>query len=85
MLEGTYNIEVSDNQIREYFKMLTLRPITQQTLSAGKYIARVAQRNIIETLKSGLTPKKTDNYYQIKADIIDKLFDELDKKSYTEP
>ncbi len=81
MVEYTKDIEVSDSEIKEHFKMLTLRPITKQTLIVGKYIAKVAQWHIIEVLKLGLIPVRVGNYYMIKADVLDKLFKELDKNS----
>jgi len=81
MIDGISDIEVSDNEIREYFKMLTLRPITHQTVSAGKCIAKAAQWHIIEILKLGLMPIRVGNYYLMKADVLDRLFEELDKSS----
>ena len=81
MVEISKDIEISDNEIREHFKMLTLRPITQRTLSVGKCIAKVAQWHIIEVLKLSLMPIRVGNYYLMKADVLDKLFNELDKNS----
>ncbi len=81
MVDHIKNIEISDHEIRENFKMITLRPITRRTLSVGKCIAKVAQWHIIEVLKLGLMPVRVGNYYLIKADVLDKLFKELDKNS----
>lgn len=81
MVDDIRNIEISENEIREHFKMLTLRPITQRTLSVGKCIAKVAQWHIIEVLKLSLMPIRVGNYYLMKADVLDKLFKELDKNS----
>ena len=81
MVDDIRNIEISENEIREHFKMLTLRPITQRTLSVGKCIAKVAQWHIIEVLKLSLMPIRVGNYYLMKADVLDKLFNELDKNS----
>jgi hypothetical protein len=81
MEDDIKNIEVSDTEIRDNFKMLTLRPITARTLSVGKCIAKVAQWHIIEVLKLGLMPMRVGNYYLVKADVLDKLFKELDKNS----
>ena len=81
MAEDVKNIEVSDEEIREHFKMLTLRPITSRTVSVAKCIVIVAQWHIIEALKLGLMPMRVGNYYLIKADVLDKLFKELDKNS----
>ena len=81
MAEDEQNIEVSDEEIREHFKMLTLRPITNRTLSVAKCIVKVAQWHIIEVLKLGLMPMRIGNYYLIKADVLEKLFQELDKNS----
>jgi hypothetical protein len=81
MVDDIQNIEVSDNEIREHFKMLTLRPITTRTLSVGKCIAKVAQWHIVEVLKVGLMPIRVGNYYLMQADVLDKLFKELDKNS----
>jgi hypothetical protein len=81
MVDDIRNIEISEHEIREHFKMLTLRPITQRTLSVGKCIAKVAQWHIIEVLKLSLMPIRVGNYYLMKADVLDKLFNELDKNS----
>ncbi len=81
MAEYSEILEVSEEEIRENFKMVTLRPITKRTLSVGKCIAKVAQWHIIEVLKLGLMPVRVGNYYLIKADVLDKLFKELDKNS----
>jgi hypothetical protein len=81
MVEHAKEMEISDEEIREHFKMLTLRPITERTLSVGKCIAKVAQWHVIEAIKLGLMPVRVGNYYLIKADILDKMFQELDKNS----
>ena len=81
MEEDIRNLEVSDEEIREHFKMLTLRPITNRTLSVAKCIVKVAQWHIIEALKLGLMPMRVGNYYLIKADVVEKMFRELDKNS----
>jgi hypothetical protein len=81
MVENAKEMEISDEEIREHFKMLTLRPITERTLSVGKCIAKVAQWHVIEAIKLGLMPVRVGNYYLIKADILDKMFQELDKNS----
>ena len=81
MADDINNIEVSDYEIREHFKLLTLRPITKQSLSVGKSIAKIAQWHIFEVLKLGLMPVRVGNYYLMKADILDKVFKELDKGS----
>ena len=81
MEEDIRNLEVSDEEIREHFKMLTLRPITNRTLSVAKCIVKVAQWHIIEALKLGLMPMRVGNYYLIKADVLEKMFRELDKNS----
>ncbi len=82
MSDDIGDIEISEDEIREHFKMLTLRPITQRTLSVAKCIAKVAQWHIIEVLKLGLMPVRVGNYYLIKADLLDKLFKELDRSSF---
>jgi hypothetical protein len=81
MAENIKSMEISDDEIRENFKMLTLRPITMQTLSVGKCIAKIAQWHVIEAIKLGLMPVRVGNYYLMKADVLDKLFKELDKNS----
>ncbi len=72
-------LDVSDAEIKENFKLLTSRPITQRTLSVGKCIAKIAQWHIIEALKLGLMPLRVGNYYLIKADVLDEMFKKLDK------
>ncbi len=81
MVEYSKSLEVSEDEIKEYFKMVTLRPVTRRTLSVGKCIAKVAQWHIIEILKLGLMPMRVGNYYLMKAEVLDKLFQELDKNS----
>jgi hypothetical protein len=81
MVETVDNLEVSEDEIKENFKLLTSRPITQRTISVGKCIAKIAQWHIIEVLKLGLMPMRVGNYYLIKADILEKLFKQLDKNS----
>ncbi len=80
-MDGINDIEVSDSEIREYFKMLTLRPITQPTLSVGRSVAKIAQWRIIKVLKLGLLPIRVGNYYLMKADVLDKVFKELDRST----
>ena len=73
------SIDVSEDEIKENFKLLTNRPITQRTISVGKCIANVAQWHVIEILKLGLMPLRAGNYYLIKADVLDEIFRKLDK------
>ena len=47
------SVDVSDEEIREHFKLITQRPISQRTLSVGKCIAKIAQWHIVEMLKLG--------------------------------
>jgi hypothetical protein len=75
------SIDVSEEEIKENFKLLTSRPVNNRTISVGKCIAKVAQWHIIEILKLGLMPLRVGNYYLIKADVIDGLFTKLDKNS----
>ncbi len=75
------SLEVSDDEIKENFRLLTGRPITNRSVSVGKCIARIAQWHVIEILKLGLMPLRVGNYYLIKADTIDDLFQKLDKNS----
>ncbi len=82
MAEYLGNLEVSEDEIKEHFKLITLRPITERTLGVGKCIAKAAQWHIIEALKVGLMPLRVGNYYLVKAEVVDKLFKELDKSSF---
>jgi hypothetical protein len=75
------SLEVSDDEIREHFKLLTGRPITHRSVSVGKCIGRIAQWHMVEILKLGLLPLRVGNFYLIKADVIDELFQQLDKNS----
>ncbi len=74
-------LDVSEEEIKENFKLLTSRPITQRTLSVGKCIAKIAQWHVIEMLKLGLLPLRVGNYYLIKADVLDEMFKKLDKNA----
>jgi hypothetical protein len=77
MAEDIKSLEVSEDEIKENFKMLTLRPITKRTLGVGKCIVKVAQWHVVEAIKLGLMPVRVGNYYLIKADMLNKLFKEL--------
>jgi hypothetical protein len=79
--EEITRLEVTEDEIVETFKLLTGRPITQRTISVGKCIAKIAQWNIIAVLKLGLLPLRVGNYYLIKADVLDEMFNQLDKNS----
>ena len=81
MVATVDNLEVSEDEIKENFKLLTSRPITQRTKSVWKCIAKIAQWHIIEVLKLGLMPMRVGNYYLIKAEVLEKLFKQLDKNS----
>ncbi len=77
-------LEVSDDEIKEHFKLLTLRPISNRTLSVGKCIAKIAQWHVVEILKLGLLPLRVGNYYLIKAEVLEELFKKLDDNSIEE-
>jgi hypothetical protein len=79
--DGLESLDVTEDEIRANFMILTHRPITRRTLSVGKCIAHIAQWHIIEVLKLGLMPLRVGNYYLIKADVLDQLFRQLDKNS----
>jgi hypothetical protein len=74
-------LNITEEEIKENFKLITHRPISQRTISVGKCIAKIAQWHIIEVLKLGLMPLRVGNYYLIKADLLDELFKNLDKNS----
>jgi hypothetical protein len=74
-------LDISEDEIKENFKLLTQRPISERTLSVGKCIAKIAQWHVIEAIKLGLMPLRVGNYYLIKADVLDNLFDKLDKNT----
>jgi hypothetical protein len=78
------SLEVSDDEIKEHFRLLTGRPITNRSVSVGKCIARIAQWHVVEILKLGLMPLRVGNYYLIKADTIDDIFKKLDDNSIEE-
>ena len=79
--EKIISVDVTEDEIKENFKLLTQRPISQRTISVGKCIAKIAQWHIVEILKLGLMPLRVGNYYLIKADVLDELFKNLDKNS----
>jgi len=79
--DGVSSLDVTEDEIRANFMLLTRRPITRRTVSVGKCIANIAQWHIIEVLKLGLMPLRVGNYYLIKADALDQLFRQLDKNS----
>jgi hypothetical protein len=81
MEEYIKDLEVSDDEIKEHFRLLTGRPITQRSVSVGKCIAKIAQWHVIEILKLGLMPLRVGNYYMVKAEVLDELFRKLDKNS----
>jgi hypothetical protein len=74
-------LSITEEEIKENFKLLTGRPITKRTVSVGKCIGKIAQWHVIEVLKLGLMPLRVGNFYLIKADVVDELFQKLDKSS----
>lgn len=74
-------LDVSEDEIKAHFKLLTQRPISERTISVGKCIAKIAQWHVIEAIKLGLMPLRVGNYYLIKADVLDDLFEKLDKNA----
>jgi hypothetical protein len=74
-------LDVSEDEIKAHFKLLTQRPISERTISVGKCIAKIAQWHVIEAIKLGLMPLRVGNYYLIKADVLDGLFDKLDNNA----
>ncbi len=74
-------LEISEEEIKENFKLLTRRPITERTVSVGKCIGRIAQWRVIDILKLSLLPLRSGNYYLIKAEVLEELFRKLDKNS----
>jgi hypothetical protein len=74
-------LDVSEDEIKAHFKLLTQRPISERTISVGKCIAKIAQWHVIEAIKLGLMPLRVGNYYLIKAEVLDGLFDKLDKNA----
>ncbi len=74
-------LSITEEEIKENFKLLTGRPITKRTISVGKCIGKIAQWHVIEILKLGLLPLRVGNFYLIKADVVDELFQKLDKSS----
>jgi hypothetical protein len=79
--EKRITLNISDEEIKENFKLLTLRPISNRTLSVGKCIANIAQWHVVEIIKLGLMPLRVGNYYLVKAEVLDELFQKLDKNS----
>ncbi len=79
--DQSISIDVSEDEIKENFRLLTNRPISQRTVSVGKCIAKIAQWHIVEMLKLGLLPLRVGNYYLVKADVVDELFKKLDKNA----
>jgi hypothetical protein len=75
------SLDISEDEIIENFRLLTSRPVTTRTVSVGKCIAKVAQWHVIEILKLGLMPLRVGNYYLIKAEVVEDLFQKLDKNS----
>ena len=78
------SLDVTEDEIKENFKLLTQRPISRRTISVVKCIANVAQWHIIEILKLGLMPLRVGNYYLIKAEVLDEIFKKLDENSIEE-
>ena len=78
-------LELSEEEIRENFKLLTSRPISPHTVAAGKHVAREAQVHLIRALRLSLLPLRVGNYYLIKAEKLDELFKALDKNGISHP
>jgi hypothetical protein len=78
--QPSYNI--TEDEIKDNFRLLTNRPITPRTLYVGKRIAKTAQWRIIETLRAGLVSSRVGNYYLVDADIVDELLKELENANF---
>lgn len=76
------SIDISEDEIRQNFMLLTNRPISQRTVSVGKCIAKTAQSHIIELLKLGIVPLKVGNCYLIKTEILDELFRQMGNNTW---
>ncbi len=81
----SFNINITEEEIKENFRLLTNRPISQRTIYVGKRIAKTAQWRIIETLRSGLISSRVGNYYLVDADIVDELLKELENSHFEHP
>ena len=71
-------IEDSKN---DKLKVLMQSPISQRIISIIRCIAIIAQWHIIQIFKLGLMPLRVSNYYLIKANILDSLFNKLNENS----
>jgi len=65
----------------EKVRLLPQRSISRETISVAKCVAKIIKWHIIEVLKFGLMPLRVGNYYLIKAEGLDGLFQKLDKNS----
>ena len=79
-------VELSSLQSPEYrtndkLKVLIQSPISQHIISIIRCIAIIAQWHIIQIFKLGLMPLRVSNYYLIKANILDSLFNKLNENS----
>lgn len=57
----------------------TQRPNAVRTHSISECITNIAQWHFIELLKVGLMPLRVSNYFLIKSDELNGLFQKLDK------
>jgi hypothetical protein len=75
------SLKFTDNHTNGKLKALLQRPISQRTISIVRFIAIIAQWHIIQIFKLGLMPLRVGNYYLIKANILDRVFNKLNENS----
>jgi hypothetical protein len=63
-------------------ELIEARHPTRAVFSVGKFVLNIAKWHFIELLKLALMPLRAGNYYLIKAEALNELFKELDKKSF---
>ena len=70
-----------ENRTNDKLKALLQRPISQRAILIVRCIAIIAKWHIVQIFKLGLMPLRVSNYYLIKANILDSLFNKLNENS----
>lgn len=75
------SLQFAADRANNKLKVLMQSPASQRTISISRCIGIIAKWHIIQLFKLGLMPLRVSNYYWIKANILDSLFNKLNENS----
>jgi hypothetical protein len=75
------SLQFATDSANNKLRVLMQSPASQHIISISKGIGIIAKWHIIQLFKLGLMPLRVSNYYLIKANILDNLFNKLNENS----